>query len=146
MHEVLRRLRHQGRHAEGGPQGAPGDEGQAAGRGELSRLAQHLELGVAGDRVHGGGRSVVGGVLHGGPEQEVGVALQVARGDHLVAGVVGVVEGEVVPPVVEGVAELGSARQGLHLEAAAPAWSGNRTPLPRSPNFSLKTIASAGPS
>jgi hypothetical protein len=60
---------------------------------------------------------VVGDVLHRRAQQQVGVALQVAGGDHLVAHVVRVVEGEVAAAVVEGVTELGEPREGLHLEA-----------------------------
>ena len=106
VNEVMGRLRHQGRPAQGRGQGAAGHERQAAGRGELAGLAQHLELGVPRDGVDHGRGAVVGHVLHRRAQQQVRVALQVARGDHLVARVVRVVEGEVAAPLVERVTEL----------------------------------------
>ena len=54
------------------------------------------------------------------PEGQHRVAPQVGRPDHLVAQVVGVVEGEVAAPLVEGVAELGAAGEGLELARARP--------------------------
>jgi hypothetical protein len=78
-------------------------------------LGEHLDPRVGVGREDLGGVPVIGDVAHGGGKQQVGVAAQVAGGDHLVPAVVCVVEGEVMPPFVEGVTELRGSRAGLHL-------------------------------
>src|SRR5919198_3561213 len=117
MYEVLRRLRDK-RHASQARWESAAEVDVHAARGrEFAGLCQKLEARVPRDRVDLGVAAVVGDVLHAAAQRprQLGVALQVARVDDLLAKVVRVVEREVVPPFVPGVSELCASREGFEL-------------------------------
>src|SRR4051812_43265784 len=68
-----------------------------------------------GDRENFCRGAMIGNLLHGRGKRQVGIPLQIARGDHFMPGMVGVVECEVMTPLIEGMAELRAAGKGFEL-------------------------------
>ncbi len=82
---------------------------EPARRRELAGFGEQLEARVQRGGKNLGGGAMIGHLFHDARYRQVRIALQVARGDHFVTAMVGVVEGEMMSPVVERLAELRAA-------------------------------------
>src|SRR5579863_9403103 len=81
----------------------------SAGGGELADFSEQLEPGMQSDGIDLGGSAVIGNLLHSGGHGQIRIPLQVTRCNHLFAYVVGIVGGELMPPVVESLTILRAA-------------------------------------
>ena len=109
MHQVVHRFVHKRDAVELRREGPTPVLRHAAGGRKLTELRKHLYPKIPIDGIDARVAAMIRNVLHCGWNQQVGIAIEIARSNHFVAGVVGIVESEVVTPGIKRMAELSLA-------------------------------------